>query len=79
MDASNVPQLAIVRVTPAENFEVTNILLAEMNRIKVHMNIDLPHETRPASRNKRPTDVFVQLVRILRNLDILVEAADQAA
>ena len=47
MDASNVPNLTIVRVTPAENLEVTNILLAEMTRIKAHLDIDLPHETRP--------------------------------
>lgn len=75
IDASNVPQLSFVRVTPAENFEVTNILLAEMNRIKAHLNIDLPHEPRPAPRNKRPNDVFTQVVRILKNLDILIEAA----
>ena len=78
MDASNVPQLTFVRVTPAENFEVTNILLAEMNRIKAHLNIDLPHEPRPVPRGKRPTDVFAQIARILRNLDMLTEAAAQA-
>ena len=78
MDASNVPQLTFVRVTPAENFEVTNILLAEMNRIKAHLNIDLPHEPRPVPRGKRPTDVFAQVAQILRNLDILIEAATQA-
>ena len=79
MDASNVPNLTIVRVTPAENLEVTNILLAEMTRIKAHLDIDLPHETRPDPRNKRPTDVFAQIVRILKNLDLLTEAATQAS
>ena len=77
MDASSVPNLTIVRVTPAENLEVTNILLAEMTRIKAHLDIDLPHETRPDPRNKRPTDVFAQIVRILKNLDTLTEAAAQ--
>ena len=77
MDASHVPQLAMVRVTPAENFEVTNILLAELNRIKAHLNIDLPHDVHPIPRNKRSTDVFAHVVRILRNMDILADAATQ--
>ena len=75
MDASHVPQLAMVRVTPAENFEVTNILLAELNRIKAHLNIDLPHDVHPIPRNKRPADVFAHVVRLLRNMDILADAA----
>ena len=75
MDASSVPQVAIERVTPAENFEGTNILLAEMHRIKVHLNIDRLHEPRPVPRDKRPTDTFAQVARILRNLDILTEVA----
>ena len=75
MDASSVPQVAIERVTPAENFEGTNILLAEMHRIKVHLNIDRIHEPRPVPRDKRPTDTFAQVARILRNLDILTEVA----
>ena len=78
MDASHVPQLAMVRVTPAENFEVTNILLAELNRIKAHLNIDLPHDAHPIPRNKRPADVFAHVVRILRNMDILADAAAAA-
>ena len=75
MDASSVPQVAIERVTPAENFEGTNILLAEMHRIKVHLNIDRLHEPRPVPRDKKPTDTFAQVARILRNLDILTEVA----
>ena len=75
MDASSVPQVAIERVTPAENFEGTNILLAEMNRIKVHLNINRLHEPRPVPRGKNPADTFAQVARILRNLDILTEVA----
>ena len=75
MDASSVQQVAIERVTPADNFEGTNILLAEMNRIKVHLNIDRLPEPRPVPRDKKPTDTFAQVARILRNLDILAEVA----
>ena len=75
MAASSVPQVAIERVTPAENFEGANILLAEMSRIKVYLNIDRLHEPRPVTRDKKPTDTFAQVARILRNLDILTEVA----
>ena len=35
MDASGVPSLTLIRVTPSEVFDATNMLLAEMARIKV--------------------------------------------
>ena len=77
MQASNVPALTLVRVTPAENFEVTNIMLAEMARIKLHLDIELPRETRGAERNKTPTDVFAQVLRMIKNLDALAKEAAQ--
>lgn len=77
MDASNVPNLTLVRITPAEVFEITNILLAEMTRIKLHLDINLPHEPRDVPRNKKPTDVFAQVLKLIRNLDLLSVAAAQ--
>ncbi len=78
MDASNVPTLTLVRITPTEVFEITNILLAEMTRIKLHLDINLPHASRGEERNKGPTDVFAQVLRMIRNLDVLAQAAAQA-
>ena len=75
MDASGVPSLSLVRVTPAEVYEAVGILLAEMVRIKAHLGITLPRDERPAARNKRPTDVFAQVLLVIRNLDILGKAA----
>ena len=75
MDASGVPNMTLVRVTPAEVFEATNVLLAEMVRIKAHLNIKLPRTLRGDPRNKRPTDVFAQVLLIIQNLDVLSEAA----
>lgn len=75
MDASSVPTLTLVRVTPSEVFEVTNLLLAEMARIKTHLNIELPHASRGEERNKTPTDVFVQVLRMIKNLDVLAKEA----
>ena len=76
MDASGVPQITLVRVSPAEVFEATNILLAEMVRIKAHLGIHLPRAERAPSRNKKPQDVFAQVLLMIKNLDILARAAD---
>ena len=75
MDASGVPQITLVRVSPAEVYEATNILLAEMVRIKAHLDIPLPREEHALSRNKKPRDVFSQVLLLIRNLDILAKAA----
>ena len=79
MDASGVPQMTLVRVSPAEVFEATNILLAEMVRIKAHLGIDLPRVEHAPSRNKRPRDLFAQALLLIRNLDALAKAADSYA
>ena len=78
MDSSSVPNMTLVRVTPSEVYEITNIILAETTRIKLHLDINLPHTPRDEPRNKRPTDVFAQTLRLIRNLDILAAAAAQA-
>ena len=75
MDSSSVPNLTLVRVTPSEVYEITNILLAEMTRIKLHLDINLPHTPREEPRNKKPTEVFAQALRLIRNLDTLAETA----
>lgn len=78
MDASGVPNMTLVRVTPAEVFEATNILLAEMVRIKTHLKIELPRTLRGDPRNKKPTDVFAQVLLVIKNLDVLAKAAEKA-
>ena len=69
MDASSVPNLTLVGVTPSEVFDATNMLLAEMTRIKHHLNIDAPRRLRGEPRNKVPTDVFTQVLLVIENLD----------
>ena len=76
MDASGVPQITLVRVSPAEVYEATNVLLAEMVRIKAHLDIPLPREEHALSRNKRPRDIFAQVLLLIKNLDILAKAAE---
>jgi len=76
MDASGVPNSTLERVTPAEVFDATNILLAEIVRIKTHLNVPLPRAERRESRNKQPRDVFAEVLLVIRNLDALTRAAD---
>ena len=76
MDASGVPNSTLERVTPAEVFDATNILLAEIVRIKTHLNAPLPRAERRESRNKQPRDVFAEVLLVIRNLDALTRAAD---
>ncbi len=75
MDASAAPTLTLVRVTPSEVYDATNMLMAEMNRIKAHLGIALPREPRPDPGSKGPDDVFAQVMLIIQNLDAMVEAA----
>ena len=76
MDASSVPNLTLVRVTPSEVYDATNMLLAEMTRIKHHLDINVPRESRPDPRNKARTDVFGQVLLIIENLDRLSQSVD---
>ena len=75
MDASGVPSLTLVRVTPSEVFDSTNMLLAEMARIKLHLDIDVPRDERAEPRGKSPSDVFALVLGIIRNLDRMSAAA----
>ncbi len=75
MDASAVPTLTLVRVTPSEVYDGTIMLMAEMSRLKAHLGVNLPRKARLEPRNKRPEDVFAQVMLIIQNLDIIAEAA----
>ena len=74
MDASGVPNITLVRVTPSEVYDATNMLLAEMARIKFHLEINVPRDEAPEPRGKKPGDVFALVLLIVRNLDLMSEA-----
>lgn len=75
MDASGVPNLTLVRVTPSEVFDSTNMLLAEMARIKFHLGVERQRPTRPEPIRKRPRDSFALVLGIIKNLDRMSAAA----
>ena len=78
MDPSDRPHPALVRMTPAEVLDATNILLAEMARVKTHLNIRLPPAERPESRDKISSDTFARILLVIRNLDIMTRAVGHA-
>ena len=69
MDASGVPSLTLVRVTPSEVFDSTNMLLAEMARIKFHLGVDERRPSSPEPTGKRPRDSFALVLANIKNLD----------
>jgi hypothetical protein len=75
MHASSIPSLTLVRVTPSEVSEGTNIILAEVARIKSHLDISLPRLPRPEPQNRNLEEVFAQMLLVIENLDVLTEAA----
>ena len=80
MDASGVPQVTLVRVSPAQLNEAVDILSAEMVRIKTHLGITAPREERARAANKRPRDAFALALLLIENLDRLAGAsADRVA
>lgn len=75
MNESSMPILTLVRVTPSEVFESTSIILAELARIKTHLDISLPRLPRPEPRIRTLEEVFAQVLLVIENLDVLTEAA----
>ena len=76
MEASRVPAMNLVGVSLAENYEMINLLLAEMARIKLHLGIDEVRQARPGPPAGTGLDeVFAVVQLIVRNLDELSRAA----
>ncbi|MXY56740.1 MAG: hypothetical protein F4Y41_10145 [Gammaproteobacteria bacterium] len=76
MDVSNVPNPTLVRSDPSEVYDATNMLLAEMGRIKHHLNIHATHPVRPEPHDKVPTDVFAQILLVIENLNTISRSAN---
>lgn len=79
MDASSVPNFTLENATSSDVLDATNFLLAEIARIKAHLNIQLtvsqPHE----AENMTTTDVFAQLLLVIKNLGKIGKAAERAS
>ena len=78
MDASRPPRFALEYVAPADVFDATNFLLAELSRIKAHLDVQLPGKEPHDARDKTTADVFARVLLVVRNLDIMRKAAEGA-
>ena len=75
MEASMVPTLTMVRVTPTETYDLSGLLWTEVSRIKWHLGVNVPVVLdQPPARSNR-TDLFAQTLLIIRNLDQLTAGA----
>ena len=75
MESSSVPNMTLVRVSPAENYDATNLLLAEIARIKAHLGVDRARAERAdLPTNQRSRDVFALVSLIAGNIDAVAAA-----
>ena len=75
MDASGVPNPDLARVTPSTNYDSTNMLLAEMTRIKLHLGVDTTREERPEQpTGTKPKHNVALIMLIVRTLDRMILA-----
>ena len=78
MDASNVPNVTLENATSADVLDATSFLLAEIARIKAHLNIQFTVTQLHDAENMTTTDVFARLLLVIKNLEKIGEAAERA-
>ena len=78
MDASSVPNFTLANVTSSDILDVTNFLLAEVARVKTHLNIQLTANRLHKAEKMTTTDVFARLLLVIKNLETIGKAAEQA-
>ncbi len=74
MIATNVPNITLVRITPSDIYDMTNMLLAEMVRIKVHLKIELPRGDQSTPGRVKTKEVFAQMLLVVNNLQKVIKA-----
>ena len=76
MDASRAPAVRLEHADPARNYDLVNLLLAELARIKWHLGIDASPPERPVPPSGAGAgDAFAVAQSIVAQLDRLSEAA----
>ena len=75
MEPSEVPAMTLVRVSPSESYDATNLLLAEISRIKAHLGVTLARAERPdLLTDQQSKDTFALVTLIVRNIDRVAAA-----
>ena len=78
MEPSSVPSAQLRQVRPADVFDAANLLLAELMRIKVHMDLQTRVTKRERVRKKQSSDTFAEVLFILEALDAAIKAASDS-
>ena len=74
MVAFSVPDFPAGNITPSDVFDTSNMLLAELVRIKVHLKISTPRDDFAVPSGKKPPDVLAQMQLVGFNLNALLGA-----
>ena len=74
MAAASVPEVTLVRIRSSDIYDLTNMLIAEMVRIKVHLKIDLPRGEQPTPHRVKTNEVFGQMHLVVKNLEKMIKA-----
>ena len=74
MAAASVPEITLVRIRSSDIYDLTNMLMAEMVRIKVHLKIDLPRGEQPTPHRVKTNEVFGQMLLVVKNLEKMIKA-----
>ena len=75
MNASIAPAVRLAHATPAHAYDMTNLLLAELARIKLHLGVDAARPEPPAPPTEPGLDhAFAVVQRIVSSLDALSQA-----
>ena len=72
MRTNPLPEISLTRIRPSDVYDLSNIILAELVRIKVHLQIKLPRGQRIISKGKTSKEIFAQMLLINRNLSSII-------
>ncbi len=73
MPAASVPEVILVRIRSSDIYDLTNMLIAEMVRIKVNLKIDLPRGDQPIPNDVKTNEVFAQMHLVVKNLEKMIK------
>ncbi len=59
MDKATIQGVKLVDVRPSDVFDLANLTLAELVRIKVHLGLNTPRQVPAKVTDKKPADVLV--------------------
>lgn len=60
-------------IEPSDVYDTTNVILAELVRVKLHLGIRTEHSSRPVREDIKPADVLTRMQLIGANLEAMVE------